>query len=608
PNMLHAKDFYIFCQAASNGHLKILDRLIELLPRNEIQNMLHTKDFYIFCQAASNGHLKILDRLIELLPENEIPNMLRANDFAIFCQVASNNQIKILDRLLGLLPENEIPNMLRAYNFSVFHSVAEHGHLSILDRFLGLLPENEIPNMLSSHFFCVFRRANENGHLSILERLIRLLPENEIPHMFRAQTLFRSAAETEEDLFYILEGLMTFPSIFNFAEREIGLEIHVKDFINLTLIFLRIEIEAHQINNPTIVFDVLDSDKAQLYSYILRNLIRQNKSQNFEAVALLLQIPSVHLLASENNFYFSEQGDFYKQLPKNELISFFRSLPSSINSLIIDGNKYAPPASYLLNFPESKLETLYQDYVSPLDNENDELLTFKAIEPLVTIDKKIFIELIELFEQHPTPQSDIACFLLLEGRIINDVLSEKPQLQDTNKADVLQIFDSFNKFINIRLEIFQTILTRNDKEFFPSALAQYVENHMTPIMDSATRCRLYALDFLRRAACNAAQEIAKTIEAIASHIKATEPVDSPIFQKLSLLSFSQEQGFLESTQPNPSFIIDSNMLPVIDINSLRKLCDCVSGYKHGLFSQAKVSVMNKENNANNDHRSSSATR
>ena len=368
------------------------------------------------------------------------------------------------------------------------------------------------------------------------------------------------------------------------------------------------EIAAHQINHPTIVYDVLDTDKAQLYSYMLRNLIRQNKSKNFEAEVLLLQIPAVHKLAEKNNFYLSDQGDFYQQLSKNELLSFFKSLPNPINSLIIDGNKYTPPACYLLNFPESKLETLYQDYVLPIDDENDELLTFKAIEPIVPINKKTFIEIIELFEQHPTPQSDIACFLLLEGRIINDVLLEKPQLQDTNKSDLLQIFDSFNQVINIRLEVVHTIFTRNDNEFFPSALAQYIENYMTLIMESTTRRRLYALDFLRRAACNINEKIARSLEAIASHIKATEPVGSPLFQKLSLLSFSQEENFQESTQRNPSFLIDSNMRPEIDINNLKRLCDCQSGYKHGLFSQAQTSDRNDEKNTKNDHRSSSATR
>jgi hypothetical protein len=73
------------------------------------------------------------------------------------------------------------------------------------------------------------------------------------------------------------------------------------------LVDLHEEIDAFNISQPNGVFDVTDSERAKLYFYMMRNLIRQNTSESLENLNFLLNIPSVRALAQAHNFYRDEQ-------------------------------------------------------------------------------------------------------------------------------------------------------------------------------------------------------------------------------------------------------------------------------------------------------------
>jgi hypothetical protein len=63
------------------------------------------------------------------------------------------------------------------------------------------------------------------------------------------------------------------------------------------LVSLHQEIDAFNINQPNGVFDVADSERAKLYFYMMRSLIRQNTSESLDNLNFLLNIPSVRALA-----------------------------------------------------------------------------------------------------------------------------------------------------------------------------------------------------------------------------------------------------------------------------------------------------------------------
>ncbi len=278
----------------------------------------------------------------------------------------------------------------------------------------------------------------------------------------------------------------------------------------------------------------------------------------------------------------------------DEFMLFFKDIPQSIKCLKMSGKSYSPPICYLLSFDESRLKTLYQDFVIPLERNNNETSIFKSIKPLVPIDEKGLFQLIETFEKYSCPQLDVACALLLDGRIENAVSLDKLSQKNIINSSLVQAIYSLNLTVSMVFEIAYAALTKTDIECY-LLLSRTIEYYISPknekIFDYGTRRRLFALDFLIRAACNADKHLAITIEEILSHIKAIEPRKSPIFEKLSQISFSQEQGFKESTLGNSRFIVYSKHCPQIDMENLRSLLIGESVNAYGLFYQKQSSLL-----------------
>ncbi len=111
--MIRALDYKAFRRAAKNGHLDVVNRLIELTPEEEYQEMIQVWDCEAFHRAAENGHLNVVNRLIELTPEEDYQDVIGAWDYLAIERAAENGHIDIVNRLIELIPAAERQEMIR---------------------------------------------------------------------------------------------------------------------------------------------------------------------------------------------------------------------------------------------------------------------------------------------------------------------------------------------------------------------------------------------------------------------------------------------------------------------------------------------------------------
>jgi DTW domain-containing protein YfiP len=347
-NMVCSDNFCAFRWAAENGHLAVIDRLMELAP-DKVQDMVCSGNFYAFRCAAENGHLAVMEKLMELVPD-KVQDMMSAENFQALHTVITNGYLQaVMDRLMELVP-GKVQDIVSADNFYAFRWAAENGHLAVMEKLMEFIPD-KVQDMVSADHFYAFRWAAENGHLVVMEKLMELLPHH-IQDMVSANNFyaFRSAAENGhlvvmekimelapeklQDMisaenfqaFYnaianaylqIVERLLSFPAVFahaemvqdlidtqlnNSAQEDADAEMFlglVQDYIDTQLTNITQEIGDFNTNHPGQVFDITDSEKAKLYFYMLRHLIRQQTPEALNKLNLLLNIPSVRALAHQ---------------------------------------------------------------------------------------------------------------------------------------------------------------------------------------------------------------------------------------------------------------------------------------------------------------------
>ncbi len=144
-----------FRKAVENGHLAIVNRLIELTPNlQQLQQMIHSRGGHAFRLAAINGHLEIVNRLIELTPDPEQQQRIihSGGNFA-FTRAAMNGHLKIVNRLIELtLDPEQQQRMIHAISDSAFENAARNGHLSIVNRLIELTSDPvQLQKMLNSN-------------------------------------------------------------------------------------------------------------------------------------------------------------------------------------------------------------------------------------------------------------------------------------------------------------------------------------------------------------------------------------------------------------------------------------------------------------------------
>lgn len=113
----------MFAFFAKNGHLEIMNRLIDLtIPEDWRNKMIHYGEDGAFRNSAENGHLEVMNRLIELTPDLERREaMIHSDGDYAFKWSAENAHLKIMNRLIELTPDpTQLSNMLHSDNNRAF--------------------------------------------------------------------------------------------------------------------------------------------------------------------------------------------------------------------------------------------------------------------------------------------------------------------------------------------------------------------------------------------------------------------------------------------------------------------------------------------------------
>jgi mannitol/fructose-specific phosphotransferase system IIA component (Ntr-type) len=184
--MIHAEGDYAFRKAARGGHLDVLNRLVELTPDPETRKrMIHARYHYIetFRYAARDGRLNVLNRLVELITDPDTrEEMIHSWSDETFRLVAQSGRLNVLNRLLELTTDPDTrERMIHANNDFVFQYAAISGRLNILNMLLELTTDPEArERMIHAGNDFAFRYAAQNGHIKIVLTLIKYLKPQEI--------------------------------------------------------------------------------------------------------------------------------------------------------------------------------------------------------------------------------------------------------------------------------------------------------------------------------------------------------------------------------------------------------------------------------------------
>ena len=284
----------LFRNAATNGHLPVINRLIELAP-DKVQEMVEADGYEAFCNAATNGHLPVINRLIEIAPD-KVQAMVAAYGYEAFRSAATNGHLPVINRLIEIAPD-KAQAMVAARGYEAFSNAATNGHLPVINRLIEIAPD-KVQEMVAASSYAAFCNAAAKGHLPVINRLIEIAPDK-VQEMVEARGYEAFSNVATNGHLPVINRLLLIPVAFAYAEmhdREYGPR-YVHPFIQTTLTHLRGDIAVFEQEHLNGVFDITDPEQAKLYFYILRNLIRRNDAALLDDVRFLLRIPAIKALA-----------------------------------------------------------------------------------------------------------------------------------------------------------------------------------------------------------------------------------------------------------------------------------------------------------------------
>jgi hypothetical protein len=292
--MVAARDYEAFRNAASYGLLPVINRLIEIAP-DKVQEMVAARDYEAFRNAATRGLLPVINRLIEIAPD-KVQEMVAAWGYDAFRSAATRGHLPVINRLIEIAPD-KVQEMVAAGNYKAFKCVARDGQLLIMNRLIEIAPD-KVQEMVAAGNYAAFRSAAYNGHLPVINRLIEIAPDK-VQEMVADGNYLALGYAVSRGHLPLINRLLLIPAALAYAEmheQEYGAR-YVHPFIQTTLTSLRGEIAVFEQEHLNGVFDIADPEKAKLYFYMIRNLIRRNDATLLDDLRFLLRIPAVKALA-----------------------------------------------------------------------------------------------------------------------------------------------------------------------------------------------------------------------------------------------------------------------------------------------------------------------
>jgi len=168
------------------------------------------------------------------------------------------------------------------------------GKLSLLNR---LLEFPAVQASAANTHNVVLRKAAIHGHTAIVDRLLELQCVRENINELLVMNEFSTSA-LRTGLGNVMDRFLPFPKLFAYFEshdQEFG-QSYVYPFVAQKLQALQEQKTVFEQSHPNGIFDVT-GENAQLYFYMIRNLIRRNSPELHDHIRLLLEIPAVKQLA-----------------------------------------------------------------------------------------------------------------------------------------------------------------------------------------------------------------------------------------------------------------------------------------------------------------------
>ncbi|MBS0287017.1 MAG: ankyrin repeat domain-containing protein [Proteobacteria bacterium] len=156
---------YMLCHAAKEGHLTVINRLLETDEMREAAKRWGNKALTL---AAKNGHHLVVNRLLEIdeVRESEV----RLN--SALNLAAENGHLLVVNRLLEIPAVKENAAALKR----ALWSAAENGHHLVVNRLLeidAVLDEVSVKHPIFPHRTLLDSVA-EKGHLAVVRRLLEI--------------------------------------------------------------------------------------------------------------------------------------------------------------------------------------------------------------------------------------------------------------------------------------------------------------------------------------------------------------------------------------------------------------------------------------------------
>ncbi|MDX2346949.1 MAG: ankyrin repeat domain-containing protein [Legionella sp.] len=98
---IRADDYAAIRGAATNGHLKVIQYLLDSLSEAEKKSAIQADDYVAIREAAINGHLEVLKCLLDLLPEAERMDAIKAKSNVLIRQASRRQHSEIVNYLLA---------------------------------------------------------------------------------------------------------------------------------------------------------------------------------------------------------------------------------------------------------------------------------------------------------------------------------------------------------------------------------------------------------------------------------------------------------------------------------------------------------------------------
>ena len=314
--LVRYNNYYAFHQAAIYENLGIMEKLMGLVSGNMLKKMLSSQASYeeyfvhypAFQFAATLEDINFLKTIISIGQETFW--MLESNEYLVIRNAAAQGRLDVIHEIIeqsgcryGSL---SMLHMVKAKNFEAFRNAAANGHVDVIDQLFNY--EIRLKSaMVRANNFEAFRNAAANGHLNVIDKLIENA-HTKVSAMVRANNFEAFQKAVINGHLNVSKKLLYYPEVLGFAVAQEGNQYNqlIQDFTISQMASLNKIMEVFHTAHPNDGFDISDKEKAKLYFYIMKHLIRQKTPESLQQINLLLSIPSVKALAhSQSNKLFS---------------------------------------------------------------------------------------------------------------------------------------------------------------------------------------------------------------------------------------------------------------------------------------------------------------